>query len=111
MWTGTSIPGGKWGIWRSPAAPFPHPERANGFTRSDGTRYPYFPHYADSSLVVFVPEKLQPSDNGVNLIVHFHGHMNDNMGVLENYRIPQSLVAERTNAILVLPQGPYRARE
>jgi len=105
------IPGGKWGIWRSPAAPFPHPERANGFTRSDGTRYPYFPHYADSSLVVFVPEKLQPSDNGVNLIVHFHGHMNDNMGVLENYRIPQSLVAERTNAILVLPQGPYRARE
>ena len=27
------IPGGKWGIWRSPAAPFPHPERANGLTR------------------------------------------------------------------------------
>jgi beta-lactamase class A len=105
------IPGGKWGIWRSPAAPFPHPERANGFTRSDSTRYPYFPHYADSSLVVFVPEKLKPSENGVNLIVHFHGHMNDNMGVLEKYRIPQGMIAEGTNAILVLPQGPYRARD
>ncbi len=105
------IPGGKWGIWRSPVAPFPHPERANGLTRSDGTHYPWFPHYADSSLVVFVPANLKATDNGVNLMVHFHGHMNDNMGVLERYGIPQALVAEHTNAILVLPQGPYRARD
>jgi beta-lactamase class A len=105
------IPGGRWGIWRSPAAPFPHPERANGYTRQDGTRYPYFPHYADSSIVVVVPDKLQEAADGINMIVYFHGHMNDNMGVLEQHLLPQALIGENINAILVIPQGPYRARD
>jgi beta-lactamase class A len=105
------IPGGKWGIWRSPAAPFPHPDRANGLVRNDGTRYPLFPHYSDSSIVVFVPDSLKPGAEGVNMIVHFHGNSNDNMSVLERYGMPQALVDERINAILVLPQGPYRARD
>ncbi len=105
------IPGGKWGIWRSPAAPFPHPLRAEGFTRSDGTRYPYFPQYCDSSVVVFVPEGFTPTPEGANVIVHFHGHMNDNMGVLERYGMTSAMADERTNAILVLAQGPYRARD
>jgi beta-lactamase class A len=105
------IPGGKWGIWRSPAAPFPHPARANGFTGRDGTAYPYYPHYADSSVVVFVPEGLRESADGLNLIVYFHGHENDNMGVLERYLLPQALEDEHINALLVLPQGPYRARD
>jgi len=105
------IPGGKWGIWRSPAAPFPHPDRANGLLRDDGTRYPVFPHYSDSSIVVFVPDCFKSGPDGVNLIVHFHGHLNDNMGVLERYGMPQALVDEQINAILVLPQGPYRARD
>lgn len=105
------IPGGKWGIWRSTAALFPHPQRADGFTRPDGTRYPFFPHYADSSVVVFVPEGFRPTDEGANIIVHFHGHLNDNMNVLERYEMPQAIVDERTNALLVLAQGPYRARD
>jgi hypothetical protein len=105
------MPGGRWGIWRSPAAPFPHPERANGYTRNDGTVYPYNPHYADSSIVVFVPNDLHESADGVNMIVHFHGHLNDNMGVLEKYMLPQAMEDEHINAILVLPQGPYRARD
>ena len=100
------IPGGKWGIWRSPAAPFPHPERANGLTRTDGTFYPYLPHYSDSSLVVFVPDDLHETDDGVNLIIHFHGHMNDNMGVLERYRMPQAMVAERPMPSLCCRRGP-----
>jgi beta-lactamase class A len=105
------MPGGRWGIWRSPVAPFPHPERANGYTTSDGTLYPYSPHYADSSIVVFVPNDLRESADGVNMIVHFHGHLNDNMGVLEKYMLPQAMEDEHINAILVLPQGPYRARD
>ncbi len=104
------IPGGKWGIWRSSAAPFPHPDRANGFTRTD-TVYPRYPHYVDSSIVVFVPTGLKESSDGVNMIVHFHGHNNDNMGVLERYMLTQSMDDEHINAILVIPQGPYRARD
>ncbi len=105
------MPGGRWGIWRSPAAPFPHPARANGHTSSDSTLFPYYPHYADSSIVVFVPNDLNEGADGVNMIVHFHGHLNDNMGVLEKYMLPQAMEDEHINAILVLPQGPYRARD
>ncbi len=106
-----SFPGGSWLIYRSQLAPFPHPDRIQGFSRKDGTVYPFQPHYADSSITVFVPTHLKEMEAGTNMIVHFHGHMNDNMGVLERYRMPQAMIAQQTNAVLVLPQGPYRARD
>jgi hypothetical protein len=105
------IPGGRWGIYRSPAAPFPHKDRLEGLRKQDGTYYPPFPHYEDSSIVVFVPNGLKPLADGVNVIVHYHGHMNDNLGVLQRYGMPQAMLKEKTNAILILPQGPYRARD
>jgi beta-lactamase class A len=106
-----TFPGGNWLIYRSRFAPFPHKDRLNGLVKKDGTTYPYQPHYADSSIVIFVPEHFKETESGTNLIVHFHGHMNDNMGVLERYLMPQAIVAQKTNALLVLPQGPYRARD
>lgn len=106
-----AFPGGRWAIYRSAYAPFPHPDRMQGWKRGDGTFYPFAPHYNDSSIVVFVPEGLTEGEGGVNMIVHFHGHNNDNMGVLEQYRMPQAMIAAQTNALLVLPQGPYRARD
>jgi len=105
------VPGGKWGIYRSPAAPFPHPDRNEGLRKKDGTFYPRYPHYTDSSIVVVVPDYLKATPEGVNVIVHYHGHMNDNMGVLERYDMVQNLLKRKINAILVLPQGPYRARD
>lgn len=104
----TRFPGGSWAIYRSPAAPFPHPGRRQGYTRSDGTTYPFFPHYADSSIVVVVPEGFKETAAGANVIVHFHGHTNDNIGVLEQMEMPQALARERVNALLVIPQGPNR---
>lgn len=106
-----TIPGGKWGIFRSQYSPFPHPDRAAGLTRRDGTHYPAFPHYSDSSVVVFVPKHFRELPDGSNLIVHFHGHNNDNLGALEQSRFPQAMVAQQTNALLVMVQGPYRARD
>lgn len=103
------FPGGKWGIFRSSFAPFPSKERANGVRRADGTTYPFHPHYDDSSIVVVVPSFFTEGDAGTNLIVHFHGHMSDNLMALERYRMPQALIAQQINAVLVLPQGPYRA--
>jgi beta-lactamase class A len=105
----TPIPGGSWAIYRSPAAPFPHPDRKDGMRRSDGTVFPKFPHYADSSIVVVVPENFKEGPEGANVIVHFHGHWNDNLGVLEQMMMPQALFRERVNALLVIPQGPNRA--
>jgi len=108
-WNG--VPGGSWGIYRSPAAPFPHPNRAKGYTRRNGTFYPFFPHYADSSIVVFVPKGFMELAGGSNLIVHFHGHMSDNLAVLENDSMLQAMTAQKVNALLVLVQGPYRSRD
>jgi beta-lactamase class A len=107
----TRVPGGSWAIYRSAASPFPHPARAGGFVRDDGTRYPWFPHYADSSVVVFVPEGFRELPEGSNLIVHFHGHLGDNLGVLERDSMVQAMTAQKINALLVLAQGPYRARD
>ncbi len=106
-----TFPGGNWLIYRSRFAPFPHADRAQGLRKNDGSFYPYTPHYADSSIVIFVPKHFVEPPEGTNLIVHFHGHMNDNMGVLERYGMPQAMIAQKTNALLVLPQGPYRARD
>lgn len=106
-----ALPGGDWLIWRSPAAPFPHKDRMNGYTMKNGTLFPYNPHYCDSSITVFVPEWFKETEHGANLIVHFHGHMNDNMGVLEQFKMPQAMIAQKINALLVLPQGPYRAQD
>jgi hypothetical protein len=61
--------------------------------------------------VVVIPEGFKETDDGTNLIIHFHGHLNDNMGVLERYLMPQALAAQKINALLVIPQGPYRARD
>jgi hypothetical protein len=83
----------------------------NGLTARDGTHYPHFPHYADSSIVVVIPEGFKETDEGTNLIIHFHGHLNDNMGVLERYLMPQALASQKINALLVIPQGPYRAKD
>ena len=105
------MPGGKWGIWRSSAAPFPHPERANGLTRNDGTVYPVLPPLHGQQYRRLRSGRTHAGPDGVNMIVHFHGHGNDNMDVLERYMIPQAMVDEKINAILVLPQGPYRARD
>jgi beta-lactamase class A len=107
----TPFKGGKWAIYRSAAAPFPHPGRKDGYKGSDGTVYPFFPHYADSSIVVVVPDGFRGTDAGANVIVHFHGHMNDDLGVLEHYLLPQAMIAQNINALLVIPQGPYRARD
>jgi len=106
-----SYPDGRWGIYRSDAAPFPHRQRKKGFKASDGTLYPYHPHYDDNSIVVVVPNTFQETGDGTNVIVHFHGEMDDNMATLETGQMPQALSEQKINAILVLPQGPYRARD
>jgi hypothetical protein len=107
----TFVPGGRWGIYRSPAAPFPHPDRSEGYRLKDGTFYPPFPHYRDSSVIVFVPDSFREGPDGVNLIVHFHGHNRDNLYEFERHRMPQVMIEERVNALLVIPQGPYRAAD
>lgn len=106
-----TFPGGRWGIYRSAVAPFPHRARKRGFMASTGTFYPYHPHYDDNSVVVVVPDSFKETAEGTNVIVHFHDQLDDNLSTLEKGEMPRAMADQMINAILVLPQGPYRARD
>ncbi len=104
------FPGGEWARVFLETAPYPH------LSRQDGWRYNehFFsrdPHYIDSSAVIIIPEQFKPDPEGIDLVFHFHGWNNDNLSVLEKFRLPQQLAASRRNAILVLMQGPWHASD
>ncbi len=105
-----AYPGGEWARVFLRNAPYPHPSRGQGW-RYQETFFPRDPHYTDSSAVIVIPEGFKPRNGAVDLIVHFHGWNNDDLGVLEQYRLPQQLAASGKNAILVLAQGPWHAQD
>ena len=104
------FPGGEWARVFLKNAPFPHPSRADGYTYKD-KYFPRDPHYSDSSAVVVMPDGFHEVNDAVDLIVHFHGWYNDDLGVLEQFRLPQQLISSGKNAILVLAQGPWRVAD
>jgi hypothetical protein len=89
-------------------APYPHKSRENGFKGSKTTYGPE--HYADSTVGIVIPAGYQPGDR-VDYVVHFHGHMNHVSNVLTKYKLPEQLAAAKTNAILLVPQGPTDAAD
>ncbi len=105
-----AFPGGEWARIFLSNAPYPHPSRQEGWHYQD-KYFPRDPHYIDSSAVIVIPEGFKPRNGAVDLIVHFHGWNNDDLGVLERYQLPQQLAASRRNAVLVLAQGPWRAQD
>lgn len=94
-------PGGAWTKFQIANALFPHPARMHGMDA-----FPFAGHYEDSSVVVVKPEGWFETAAGVNLIIHFHGHRNHVLKVLEKFNLPQQLRASRKNALLVFAQGP-----
>ncbi len=58
-----------------------------------------------------MPEGFRELPGGSNLIVYFHGHLSDNLTVLERDSLVQAMTEQKVNALLVLPQGPWRARD
>ncbi len=104
-----SFPGGQWAKLRLENAPFPHPEREKGMTTSDGEYFPAETYYAEGSAIVVMPEGWTESEKGVNLVVHFHGHRNEVLNVLEQFNLPRQFIKSGKNALLILAQGPRNA--
>ncbi|HNW58308.1 MAG TPA: class A beta-lactamase-related serine hydrolase [bacterium] len=105
-----AFPGGEWARIFLRNAPYPHPSRQEGWHYQENF-FPRDPHYIDSSAVIVIPEGFKPHQGAVDLIVHFHGWNNDDLGVLEQFHLPQQLAASHKNAILVLAQGPWHAQD
>lgn len=90
-------------------APYPHESRLKGLTR-DSTFYSFEEHYNNSTVAIIVPENYHPVTK-INVIVHFHGHMQDLDRVLNVYQLGEQLNASGKNAILVIPQGPVKVAD
>ncbi len=88
-------------------APFPHKSRERGWTHN-GIFYPHIKHYTDSSVGILIPADYQKRDC-VDLIVHFHGHLNNVPREIQRYHFLKQLSQSGKNAILILPQGPKNA--
>ena len=77
-------------------APFPAP----------GSRF------VDDTVLVFVPHHYRlPKSRQVDMVVHFHGHNNTARRGVERHQLREQLYDSKQNAILVAPQGPYRASD
>jgi hypothetical protein len=88
-------------------APFPHASRTNGH-RYQGAHFPASVHYSDSTVAVFVPMKFRLED-GVDVVIHFHGWKNSVEGTLRQFELIEQFTASGRNAVLVVPEGPKNA--
>lgn len=68
--------------------------------------------YRDSTVIVHVPHGFAPNDDGsIDAVVHFHG-INDRADhTLARHLLREQLHASHRNALLILPQGPWLAKD
>ncbi len=89
------------------SAPFPHPERKNGYSYQ-GTFYPYHPHYSNSAVGIFVPEGFQP-ERKIDLVFYFHGNFETIATAPAKFELYRQFAESGVNALLVLPETALNA--
>jgi hypothetical protein len=82
------------------SAPFPHPDRREGF-ELDGRLYPFHPHYSDSSVLVFIPNGYKKQDM-TNLVFFFHGHNSTIEQTEKGFSLFKQFADSGVHALLVL---------
>jgi hypothetical protein len=92
-----------------PAAPFPHPQRAEGHKYKDQF-FSAADHYANDTVAIFIPTGFRETGK-IDFVVHFHGWQNNVEGALKKYQLVEQLVGSGRNVVLVVPQGPYNASD
>ncbi|HWZ87303.1 MAG TPA: hypothetical protein VNW92_00595 [Polyangiaceae bacterium] len=61
--------------------------------------------HGDDTVIVFVPDKYRfRAEEGLSLLVHFHGHNSSAERAIAAHALREQLVDSRQNAILVVPQ-------
>ncbi len=104
----TDVAGGRLMLRSFDTAPYPHASRDAGYKNVAGDVFSRDEHYADSTVGIFVPPGFDPTQK-VNYVLHFHGHKNNVANVLTQFNLPENFAALNTNAILIVPQGPFMA--
>jgi hypothetical protein len=89
------------------SAPFPHPDRRNGYEYNQ-VQYPANPHYVDSTVAVFVPRGFRP-DGPVNLVFFFHGWDSTIDDAQQRFDLYRQFSLSGARALLVLPEVAWNA--
>lgn len=85
-------------------APFPHPRRENGHVYHE-KNYSYQEHYADSSVLVYIPESYRKK-NKTDLLIFLHGWGNSKDTCNQQFQLAKQLNESGKNMLLVIPEGP-----
>lgn len=105
-------PWGKLGAAHLTTAPFPDDSRTTGFVTRKGNVFPYEGHYDDDRVAIAVPKQmLGRRTSSFDLIIHYHGHLNECLHAVEQFRLGEQLAASGCRAVLVVPQGPKFATD
>jgi hypothetical protein len=80
---------------------FPCDDRLDGLQVGDKT-YTYEENYSDSSVIVFLPNKLNSSQK-INMVFFFYGWLNSNYYSATKTDLIQQFINSKRNAIIVFP--------
>ncbi|HEY5124711.1 MAG TPA: hypothetical protein VIK14_13355 [Ignavibacteria bacterium] len=80
---------------------YPSAERLNGIIKGD-KEYTYEENYSDSSVIVFIPKKLESTEI-VNFVFFFYGWMNSNYYTASTTDLIMQFINSKKNAVLVFP--------
>lgn len=86
------------------SAPFPHPKRAAGHIYNKEL-FSYREHYADSSVLIFVPKGFT-STKATNFVIYFHGWRNNIDSACAQFKLIEQFSESKKNAVFVFPEGP-----
>jgi D-alanyl-D-alanine carboxypeptidase/D-alanyl-D-alanine-endopeptidase (penicillin-binding protein 4) len=89
------------------SAPFPHPARAEGHKHHDEF-FSAAEHYSNSTVAMFIPKHFRATGK-VDFVIHFHGWNNTVAGTLEQFAVVEQFAASGKNAVLIVPEGPFKA--
>lgn len=85
-------------------APFPHADRNQGHIYN-GIHYSYEEHYADSSVLVVIPDAYKKK-NSVDLMIFLHGWGNSKDTCNVKFHLAEQVEKSGKNMLLVIPEGP-----
>ncbi len=93
--------------FQSAYAMFPDSARMNGH-QYDGKNYNADRHYADSSVLLYIPAKFKPGKR-INLVFWFHGWGNNIDSACSQFKLLAQFESSGRNAVFVFPEGPKDA--
>ena len=89
------------------SSPFPHPKRETGH-QYQGVLYSPEEHYSERVCLFFIPSDLDTSTE-VNFVFYFHGWNDSITEISPKYKVISQFFQSNKNAVLVIPQGPYKS--